>query len=93
MSRESPIGTVAGYGLDDRGSVPCRDRSMFLFTMSLTHSLTHSLTLSVIQHVSGALQVEVFWTVTPCIAVVRHKRFGGPCCFHLQGEGGDSMDF
>jgi hypothetical protein len=33
----------------------------------------------------GGFQVEVLWVVTPC-SVVRYKRFGGPCCLHLQGE-------
>jgi hypothetical protein len=28
-------------------------------------------------------QVEVFWDVTPCSAVVGHQRLGGPCCLHL----------
>jgi hypothetical protein len=29
-------------------------------------------------------QVEVFWIVTPCSVVVGYRRFGGPCCLHLQ---------
>jgi hypothetical protein len=28
----------------------------------------------------------VFWVMTPCNDVVGRQRFGGPCCFHLQGE-------
>jgi hypothetical protein len=32
------------------------------------------------------IQVEVFWVVTPCSAVVGYHRFGGPCCLHLQGS-------
>jgi hypothetical protein len=31
-------------------------------------------------------QVEVFCVVTPSNVVVGNQRFGGPCCFHLQGE-------
>jgi len=31
-------------------------------------------------------QVEFLWIVTPCNVVVGYRRFGGPCCFHLQGE-------
>jgi len=31
------------------------------------------------------IQVDVFWVVTPCIAVVGHQRFGAPCYLHLQG--------
>jgi hypothetical protein len=32
------------------------------------------------------IKVEVFWVVTPCSIVVGYRRFGGPCCFHLQDE-------
>jgi len=35
-------------------------------------------------------QVEVFWVVMPCSAVVGYQHFWGPCFFHLQGEDGDS---
>jgi hypothetical protein len=31
-------------------------------------------------------QDRVFWVVTFCSVVVGYQRFGGPCCFHLQGE-------
>jgi uncharacterized membrane protein YgcG len=31
-------------------------------------------------------QVQVFWVVTPCSVVVGYQCFGGPYCFHLQGE-------
>jgi hypothetical protein len=31
-------------------------------------------------------QVEIFWVVTPCSAVVGYRRFGGPCYLHLEGE-------
>jgi len=31
-------------------------------------------------------QVEGFWVVTPDSVVVGYRRFGGPCCLHLQGE-------
>jgi hypothetical protein len=31
-------------------------------------------------------QVEVFWVVTLCSYMVGYQRFGGPCCFHLQGD-------
>jgi hypothetical protein len=31
-------------------------------------------------------QVEVSWVITPCSVVVGYQDFGGPCCFHLQGE-------
>jgi hypothetical protein len=38
-------------------------------------------------------EITVFCVVTPCSDVVRYRRFGGPCCFHLQGEGDrGSMD-
>jgi hypothetical protein len=30
-------------------------------------------------------QVEIFWIVTPCSAVVRYQRFRGPRGLHLQG--------
>jgi hypothetical protein len=26
------------------------------------------------------------WVVTPYSDVVKYQCFGGPCCFHLQGE-------
>jgi len=29
-------------------------------------------------------QFEVFWVVTPCSVAIGHRRFGGPCCVHLQ---------
>jgi len=29
------------------------------------------------------IQVEVFWVVTPCSAVLGYQCFGGPCCLHL----------
>jgi len=32
------------------------------------------------------IQAVVFWVVTPCNTVVGYQRFGGSCCFHLQGE-------
>jgi hypothetical protein len=32
------------------------------------------------------IKVEVLWVVTLCSIVVGYKWFGGPCCFHLQGE-------
>jgi len=35
-------------------------------------------------------QVAVFSVVTPCTDVVGYRRFGGPCCLHLQGESGNS---
>jgi len=28
----------------------------------------------------------VFWIMTPCSDVVGYRRFGGPCCLHLQSE-------
>jgi hypothetical protein len=31
-------------------------------------------------------QVEVFRDVTSYSVAVRYQRFGGLCCFHLQGE-------
>jgi len=31
-------------------------------------------------------QVEAFWVVTPCSVVVVYYHFGGPFCFHHQGE-------
>jgi len=32
------------------------------------------------------VQVEGFWVVMPCSVVVGYQHFGGPYCFHLQGE-------
>jgi hypothetical protein len=32
------------------------------------------------------IHVEVFCVVTPCGVPVGYRRFGGPCCFHLEGE-------
>jgi hypothetical protein len=32
------------------------------------------------------IKIAVFWVLTPCIVVVGHQRFGGPCFFHLQSE-------
>jgi hypothetical protein len=32
------------------------------------------------------LQAEVFWVLMPCSVAIGYKHFGGPCCFHLQGE-------
>jgi hypothetical protein len=32
------------------------------------------------------IQDKVFWFVTPCSIVVGYQSFGGPCCFHLEGE-------
>jgi len=32
------------------------------------------------------IQVEVYWVMTTCSAVLGHQRFGGTCCLHLQGE-------
>jgi hypothetical protein len=32
------------------------------------------------------IQVEVFWVVTSCSVVIGYQCFGGPCCYHLQGE-------
>jgi hypothetical protein len=29
---------------------------------------------------------ELFCVVTPCSVAVGYRRFGGPCCLHLQGE-------
>jgi hypothetical protein len=26
------------------------------------------------------------WVVTSCNVVAGYQRFGGPCCFHLQGD-------
>jgi len=34
-----------------------------------------------------AIQVEVFWVVTPCSVVVRYQRFRGPRCLYLHPEG------
>jgi hypothetical protein len=33
------------------------------------------------------IQIEVFWGVTPCSDAVGYRRFGEPCCLHLEGEG------
>jgi hypothetical protein len=32
------------------------------------------------------IQVQVFWVVMPCNAVVGQQHFWGPCCVHLWGE-------
>jgi len=32
------------------------------------------------------IQVKVLRVVTPCSVDVGYQRFGGPCCFHFQGE-------
>jgi hypothetical protein len=32
------------------------------------------------------IQVEFFCVVTLCSVAVGYQRFGGPCCFHFQGE-------
>jgi len=34
------------------------------------------------------MEFMVFWDVSPFSVVVTYKRFGGPCCFHLQGSSG-----
>jgi hypothetical protein len=34
------------------------------------------------------IQVEVCWVLMPYSDVVGYKRFGGPCCLHLQGKSG-----
>jgi len=31
------------------------------------------------------IKPEVYWFVSPCSVVVGYKRFGDPCCLHLQG--------
>jgi len=30
------------------------------------------------------IQFEVLWVVTPCSVVVGYRRFGRPCCLHVQ---------
>jgi hypothetical protein len=30
--------------------------------------------------------MAVFWVVAPCSLVEVYQRFGGPCCFHHQGD-------
>jgi hypothetical protein len=37
------------------------------------------------------IQDEAFCVVTLCSVAVLYQRFEGPCCLHLQGEGGGSM--
>jgi hypothetical protein len=37
------------------------------------------------------IQVEVFWVVTSCSAVVGYRRFGGPYCLHHPGNGGGNF--
>jgi hypothetical protein len=32
------------------------------------------------------IHVKFVCVVTPCNAATGYKRFGGPCCIHLQGE-------
>jgi hypothetical protein len=58
-------------------------RSTFLIFSEtfLATSATSSETFTAVM-----LQVEVFWVVTQCSVVVGKQRFGGPCCFHLEGE-------
>jgi len=29
------------------------------------------------------IQVEIFWVVMPCSALVGYHHFWGPCCLHL----------
>jgi len=31
------------------------------------------------------MHTQVVWDVTPCRLVNSYQRFGGACCFHLQG--------
>jgi hypothetical protein len=38
------------------------------------------------------VQVEFFWVLTSCSAVVGYQRSRGPCCLHLLGDGGGSTD-
>jgi len=38
------------------------------------------------------IQVEVFWAVMLCNVAGGYKCFRGPCCLHVQGEDGGSMD-
>jgi hypothetical protein len=40
---------------------------------------------------AAIFEVEVFWVVTSCSVVVAYRRFGEPCCFHLQGDDGGSI--
>jgi hypothetical protein len=34
------------------------------------------------------MKMAVFWVVAPCRLVQVHRRFGGPYCFHHQGDDG-----
>jgi hypothetical protein len=34
----------------------------------------------------SAIQVCVFWVLTPCTATVGYEGFGGPYCLHIQGQ-------
>jgi len=31
------------------------------------------------------MHTQVVWDVTPCRLIISYRRFGGACCFHLQG--------
>jgi len=35
--------------------------------------------------------IQVVWVIIPCSDVVGHQYFGGPCCLHLQGDGGSMV--
>jgi hypothetical protein len=38
----------------------------------------------------GKVQVVILFNiVAPFSNIVGYRQFGGPCCFHLQGEDGD----
>jgi len=36
-------------------------------------------------------QVKVFWVVASCSLAVGYRRFGGPRCLHLQGDGSSNV--
>jgi hypothetical protein len=36
-------------------------------------------------HISIHFESDVsFWVVTPCSVAIGYRRFGGPCCVHIQ---------
>jgi hypothetical protein len=36
--------------------------------------------------VSATMKSTIFWDVTPSSQVEAHRRFGGTCCLHRQGQ-------
>jgi len=68
--------------------VPQRDVNFFINRATTDASMSRDIW----DFHGGDDSSRVVWIVTPCGVVVAHQRFGGPCCLHLQGEDGGSMD-